>query len=238
VYISDVDGTNVEVLSAATYGDRSNRTGPDWSPDGRLVAFQSLNGNSKQIMTINLRDQSVRSVASEGRNEDPSWAPDSRHLVYTSDRSGVRQLWVVDVETGRSRQLKTGSAARLAARARLVHRSRLASTHATSLHLQDIRRFVLSSVRAACRVLAAREDARGTTADADHRARRPRARGLPPSTVDNSAEVARKIAAAPPPSVDDLLRVRCRRPARRCARHYEKIRSSTRTRSCGPFRTL
>lgn len=115
VYISDVDGTNVEVLSAATYGDRSNRTGPDWSPDGRLVAFQSLNGNSKQIMTINLRDQSVRSVASEGRNEDPSWAPDSRHLVFTSDRSGVRQLWVVDVETGRSRQLKTGSAARLAA---------------------------------------------------------------------------------------------------------------------------
>jgi TolB protein len=115
IYISDVDGTNVDVLSAATYGDRSNRTGPDWSPDGRLVAFQSLNGNSKQIMTINLRDQSVRSVASEGRNEDPSWAPDSRHLVFTSDRSGVRQLWVVDVETGRSRQLKTGSAARLAA---------------------------------------------------------------------------------------------------------------------------
>ncbi len=115
VYISDVDGTNVEVLNAATYGDRSNRTGPDWSPDGRLVAFQSLNGNSKQIMTLNLRDQSVRAVASDGRNEDPSWAPDSRHLVFTSDRSGVRQLWVVDVETGRSRQLKTGSAARLAA---------------------------------------------------------------------------------------------------------------------------
>lgn len=115
VYISDVDGTNAEVLSAATYGDRSNRTGPDWSPDGRLIAFQSLNGNSKQIMTINVRDQSVRSVASEGRNDDPSWAPDSRHLVFTSDRSGVRQLWVVDVETGRTRQVTRGSMARLAA---------------------------------------------------------------------------------------------------------------------------
>ncbi len=115
VYISDVDGTNAEVLNAATYGDRSNRTGPDWSPDGRLIAFQSLNGDSKQIMTINLRDQSVRSVASDGRNDDPSWAPDSRHLVFTSDRSGVRQLWVVDVETGRTRQLKTGSSARLSA---------------------------------------------------------------------------------------------------------------------------
>lgn len=115
VYISDVDGTNAEVLSASTYGDRGNRTGPDWSPDGRLVAYQSLNDNSKQIMTINLRDQSVRSVASEGRNEDPSWAPDSRHVVFTSDRSGVRQLWVVDIETGVSRQLTFGPAARLSA---------------------------------------------------------------------------------------------------------------------------
>jgi TolB protein len=114
VYISDVDGTNAEVLNASTYGDRGNRTGPDWSPDGRLVAYQSLNGNSKQVMTLNLTDRSVRSVASEGRNDDPSWAPDSRHLVFTSDRSGVRQLWVVDVETGRTRQLKTGSASRLA----------------------------------------------------------------------------------------------------------------------------
>ncbi len=115
VYICDVDGTNVEVLSAATFGDRSNRTGPDWSPDGRLIAFQSLNGNTKQIMTLNLRDQSVRAVATDGRNDDPSWAPDSRHLVITSDRSAVRQLWVVDIETGRSRQLTFGTAARLSA---------------------------------------------------------------------------------------------------------------------------
>ncbi|MEI6741440.1 MAG: hypothetical protein WCK74_14140, partial [Gemmatimonadaceae bacterium] len=115
VYICDVDGTNVEVLSAATFGDRSNRTGPDWSPDGRLIAFQSLNGNTKQIMTLNLRDQSVRAVATDGRNDDPSWAPDSRHMVITSDRSAVRQLWVVDIETGRSRQLTFGAAARLSA---------------------------------------------------------------------------------------------------------------------------
>lgn len=113
VYMSHVDGTNTDVLSAATFGDRGNRTGPDWSPDGRLVAFQSLNGNSKQIMTVNLRDQAIRAVATDGRNDDPSWAPDSRHLVITSDRSGVRQLWIVDIETGRTRQLTRGSAARL-----------------------------------------------------------------------------------------------------------------------------
>lgn len=115
VYISDLDGTNVELLTAAAFGDRDYRAGPDWSPDGRLVAFQSRNGGTFQIMTINLRDQSVRQVTNDGRNDDPSWAPDSRHLVLTSNRSGVRQLWVVDIETGRARQLTRGPETRLAA---------------------------------------------------------------------------------------------------------------------------
>lgn len=115
VYISDLDGTNAELLTAAAFGDRDYRAGPDWSPDGRLVAFQSRNGGTFQIMTINLRDQSVRQVTNDGRNDDPSWAPDSRHLVLTSNRSGIRQLWIVDTETGRARQLTRGPETRLAA---------------------------------------------------------------------------------------------------------------------------
>jgi TolB protein len=80
-----------------------------------LVAFQSRNGGTFQIMTINLRDQTVRQVTDVGRNDDPSWAPDSRHLVFTSSRSGARQLWITDIETGRTRQLPCGSECRLAA---------------------------------------------------------------------------------------------------------------------------
>ncbi|MEN9508425.1 MAG: hypothetical protein RLZZ621_988, partial [Gemmatimonadota bacterium] len=115
VYISDLDGTNVELLTTGAFGDRDYRAGPDWSSDGRLVAFQSRNGGTFQIMTINVRDQSIRQVTDAGRNDDPSWAPDSRHLVVTRNLDGVRQLWVIDTESGRARQLTRGPEARLSA---------------------------------------------------------------------------------------------------------------------------
>ncbi|HVE77519.1 MAG TPA: hypothetical protein VNA89_01590, partial [Gemmatimonadaceae bacterium] len=82
---------------------------PDWSPDGRAIAFQSQIAGRFQVMTIGLRDRAVKQLTSEGINEDPSWAPDGRHLVFVSTRTGTRQLFVLDVESGRVRQLTRGA---------------------------------------------------------------------------------------------------------------------------------
>ncbi|MDQ2666854.1 MAG: hypothetical protein M3Z05_12680 [Gemmatimonadota bacterium] len=109
IYTMDADGTNVELLTPPEFGERSHRASPDWSPDGRSVAFHSMIGSRFQIMTISLRDRGLKQLTSDGRNEDPSWAPDGRHITFSSNRTGVKQLWVIDVETGRSRQLTHGS---------------------------------------------------------------------------------------------------------------------------------
>ncbi|HKG92956.1 MAG TPA: hypothetical protein VKA84_13720 [Gemmatimonadaceae bacterium] len=116
VYITDVDGTNAELLTPFLAGDRSYRSNPDWSPDGRTIAFQSQLDGRFQIMTITLRDRRIKQHTSEGVNEDASWAPDSRHLVFTSTRTGTKQLHVLDTESGRVRQLtRGGGGPRLAA---------------------------------------------------------------------------------------------------------------------------
>ncbi len=112
IYISDADGTNVDLLTTTGFGDQQYRSNPAWSPDGRTVAFQSQLDGRFQIMTISLRDRSVRQYTSDSQNEDPHWAPDGRHLVFTSRRTGSEQLWVLDTESNRLRQLTRGAASR------------------------------------------------------------------------------------------------------------------------------
>ena len=123
VYLMDADGSNAELLTPYNFGDQNYRSNPDWSPDGRQVAFQSRINGEFQIMTITLRDRSVKQLTSEGRNEDPSWAPDGRHLVFTSTRTGAKELWVLDVESERMRQLTHSGGSRLAAWSHIVGRA-------------------------------------------------------------------------------------------------------------------
>jgi TolB protein len=113
VYITDADGTNVELLTQANVGEQAYRTSPDWSPDGRTIAYHAQIGGVFQIFTIGLRERVPRQLTSDASNEDPWWAPDSRHIVFTSTRSGVPQLWVMDTESGRVRQLTRGGGSRL-----------------------------------------------------------------------------------------------------------------------------
>ena len=113
LYIMDADGTNVNVLTDYDFSEKNYRSDPDWSPDGRLVAYQERLNDRFQIRTIPVRGGTPKQLTSEGENEQPSWAPDGRHLVLTSTRSGVRQLWVLDTESSRFRQLTKSAGSRL-----------------------------------------------------------------------------------------------------------------------------
>jgi TolB protein len=124
VYIMDVDGSNVQLLTPFNFGDQNYRSNPDWAPDAQHIAFQSQIGGTFQIMVISLRDRSVKQLTSEGVNEDPAWAPDARHLVFTSSRTGQRQLFILDSESGRARQLTHAGGARLAAWSRSLGHAR------------------------------------------------------------------------------------------------------------------
>jgi TolB protein len=114
IYSSNLDGTDEQVEAPSTTGARVYRTSPAWSPDGRMIAYQQQDGDF-QVWVVNRADRSVRRLTVQGENEDPTWAPDSRHIALTSNRGGTKDIWVLDLQSGRFRQLTHAGDARLAA---------------------------------------------------------------------------------------------------------------------------
>jgi tol-pal system beta propeller repeat protein TolB len=114
IYSSNLDGTDERPEAPAPPRTRVYHTSPDWSPDGRMIAYQQQNGDF-QVWLVNRDSHNVRRLTSIGENEDPSWAPDARHIALTSNRGGSKAIWVLDIQTGHFRQLTAAGDARLAA---------------------------------------------------------------------------------------------------------------------------
>ncbi|MGI8508818.1 MAG: hypothetical protein ACR2MQ_05790 [Gemmatimonadaceae bacterium] len=120
IYSVNLDGSGDRLETPHPGSARSYRTSPDWSPDGRAIAFQQQNGDF-QVWSVSLPDHKLRKLTSAGENEDPTWAPDARHIALTSNRAGAKAIWILDTQSGRLRQLTGVGDARLAAWSPMLH---------------------------------------------------------------------------------------------------------------------
>lgn len=83
---------------------------PDWSPDGRKVAFASDRGSEGDfdLWVLDTEDGS-RTRLTSGASEDgsPAWSPDGGRIVFGRQEPGeaAKDIWVVDVEGGALAQL-------------------------------------------------------------------------------------------------------------------------------------
>lgn len=80
-----------------TVRDSLNLTEPDWSPDGKMIAFTRMMGNFEVCVVP--AEGGTSTVLAVG--EDPSWAPNSRTIIFTRRQNNNRVLSLLDVPTKR-----------------------------------------------------------------------------------------------------------------------------------------
>ena len=83
-----------------------NGGSPDWSPNGRSIAFD----RGRDIWVVDLNDRRQRRIVHDGRS--PKWSPDGRKLAFTrgpiygaENATRGPDLWVLDVVAKKERRL-------------------------------------------------------------------------------------------------------------------------------------
>jgi Tol biopolymer transport system component len=84
---------------------------PDWSPDGKTIAFQSYRSGTFHIWAMNPDGSNVRELTSGYYDDrEPQFSPDGKQIVFSSDRppvgapagtaTGSYNVWTLTLATG------------------------------------------------------------------------------------------------------------------------------------------
>jgi len=117
IYLTNVDGTSVTLLTSMENGACQ----PSWSPDGlRLVFispclargdFYDTPYNDASLYAINADGTGLTQLTTPpGSDFDPAWSPDGKRIAFTSLRDGYKQIYLLDVTSLAITRLTTTSA--------------------------------------------------------------------------------------------------------------------------------
>jgi Tol biopolymer transport system component len=109
------DGTQKHRLTASAASECPARpalgdTGPDWSPDGHSIVFESNRTGTFQLYIKQLDTGTVRQLThATGGADSPSWSPDGTMIVFDSydPTSGAPNLYTIATDGTHLRQITT-----------------------------------------------------------------------------------------------------------------------------------
>lgn len=82
--------------------DQTNNGDPDWSPDGRMLAFSSDRSGHSEIWLLDFTTRRLQQVTTHrALARYPRWGPDGKAIAFTSNRSGRDQIWIMSIESSK-----------------------------------------------------------------------------------------------------------------------------------------
>lgn len=80
---------------------------PAWSPDNRLIAFQSNRDSATFHIYVMNADGSNQRALTKGTTDDrhPIWTPDGKSILFDSSDGSAREIWQVNLADGSLKQI-------------------------------------------------------------------------------------------------------------------------------------
>ena len=102
IFVVSAAGGNLTQLTDG--GSESHLSAePRWSPDGKLIAFQSDREGSLDLylMRADGSGEPRRLTTDDAKDQHPAWSPDGKQIVFASDRDGDLEIFVTDGKSER-----------------------------------------------------------------------------------------------------------------------------------------
>jgi TolB protein len=112
LYIMDYDGFNPRRVTV----NRSMNILPNWSPDGRTLAYVSYRQGAPEIFLAHIYEGKNTNVTGGkgGQSFAPSFSPDGKRIAYASSRGGNMDIWVSNLDGSDARRLTSNSSSETA----------------------------------------------------------------------------------------------------------------------------
>jgi Tol biopolymer transport system component len=82
---------------------------PDWSPDGRRIAFAGTGDGGSEIYVTDVDASGKHNLThTPWPDSSPSWSPDGRSIAFESSRTGDPNIYVMNADGGSQRRLTHG----------------------------------------------------------------------------------------------------------------------------------